>query len=318
MPAPAIPRWLLAGLAGFAAAALVFRADAPPSVVAVMALAPHRCFSPAGEEQKLRSVRARADYARLHGYAFRADGGVHPLAPNHWNKIAALHRAARLHPTAEWLFFADVDGIVVNARVPLPLARYPAGVDLVVTGNESAVYGPAPDPRRSINSGVLLLRNTPWMRGFLGRQLEIARAFTADPDGALASEVRAFFGARYHQHIQDQTALLYILRHMPVEDRGRVFFEDRVFNSPDMWMDKMKWKPPGYVRTERSFSFVHFTGCQFCYNGSKGLPTEDCFAAWDAAWERHERDLRAEEDGRLAGRGATAWVEGLAGSKDVP
>ncbi|KAI9029445.1 galactosyl transferase GMA12/MNN10 family-domain-containing protein [Hyaloraphidium curvatum] len=312
------PRKLVAGVFLPALVVWSLRAAGPmpdQSVVAVMALSPHRCLTPNGEEQKLRSVRARADYARLHGYGFRADGDINPQVKEHWNKVAVLHRAMRLHPNAEWLFFADLDAMVVNVRVPLPLGRYPRSVDLVVAGNASAVFGPAPDPRQSINSGVLLLRNTPWMRGFLDRQLEIARAFVTDPHGPLASEVRGFFGARYDFWIQDQTALIYILSHMPVEDRRRVHFEDMLFNSPDMWL--RTWKPPGYVRTNASFSVVHFTGCQFCGRQAKEFTPEECFKVWDRAWDRHERDVRAEEDERLARRGATTWLDGLAGGGKV-
>ncbi|KAI9018424.1 galactosyl transferase GMA12/MNN10 family-domain-containing protein, partial [Hyaloraphidium curvatum] len=264
---------------------------------------------------KAESLRNRLDFARLHGYRFHVEATVNPDVDGHWNKVALLHRALRLYPDVEWFFMSDIDSIVLHPHVPLPLNRYPPQADLVISGDPQKVYGKDPDTQHCLNSGVLLLRNTPWMRSFLDRQLAIARVFcgpTRDTD-EVALKIKAFFGERYNKWIQDQTALVYLLNQLPTQDRAKVYWESQAFNSPDMWIGKGS-RSSIYNRNESIFTAVHFSGCQFCYSKSNYLNDTDCFESWNAAWQKHLWLVRREDYLRLTRLGSVTWLDAQPGN----
>jgi hypothetical protein len=97
-------------------------------------------------------------YCRRHGYRFVCrTGGFDPARPPAWSKVRfVLDELGRAD--TDWVFWSDADAVVMDPSVPV--TRFVQdSADLVLSG----------DPAHGINTGHLLVRNTPWAAGFLSR-----------------------------------------------------------------------------------------------------------------------------------------------------
>jgi hypothetical protein len=201
--------------------------------------------------------------------------------------------------------------------------------ELIVTGSPASIYdAPQPHPNREVNTGVIGVRNTPWAREFVRNMTLIgadwsrgSSKYDCDDNGNVLPKARAgdhkhtchsgciggwctvmkaFFGPTFMHSVYDQHAVVYLLRHLPVEDRKRVLLANWAFNFPvQISKNPDSWNPPGIV-------FRHWTGCVM---GRDLMPTagfknetarEECFASWSAGFKNVSSALLALEAQRLS------------------
>ncbi len=95
-------------------------------------------------------------YCARHGYRFvcRTDG-FDTSRPPAWSKVRFIREELA---KSEWVCWSDADALVMDSSVPL-VGFVQDSVDVVFSG----------DPKHGINTGHLLVRNTPWSAAFLDR-----------------------------------------------------------------------------------------------------------------------------------------------------
>ena len=266
-------------------------------IAAVMRL---HCAEEPGLSQTLAAALNRIEYARLHGYRLAVSTGQeHPRVNHAWNKLAVLERLMHAHRDVEWFLFTDTDAIIEHPAAPVPLERYGAGVELVLQLRSNFFTKPDLDPVADMNSGVMLMRNTAWVRGLLASLLRLGVDFE-DGKGCESSpcaRMKQFFNGSFNYHVHDQNGLAYVLRRMSQASRAKVFVEAYDFNAQDLWSHAAP-------RGNSSFRVAHFNGCGFCAKdgNSPFFSHAVCFAAWDAKWRRWLELLRGVEQQRLRER----------------
>lgn len=99
------------------------------------------------------SVPNKRRYAERHGYAYLEEREVlDPSRPAAWSKIPALLRHL---PDYDWIFWSDVDSLIMNPALPLESFLDPA-YDMVASEDPSG-----------LNTGHFLLRRSEWSVRFL-------------------------------------------------------------------------------------------------------------------------------------------------------
>lgn len=99
------------------------------------------------------SAANKRQYATLHGYDLIVSTEVADRSrPAAWSKILEVRKHL---PQYDWLMFIDVDTLIMNPEVRLEDIADDS-VDQVIAADHNGV-----------NSGVWLVRNTPWMMWFL-------------------------------------------------------------------------------------------------------------------------------------------------------
>jgi hypothetical protein len=105
-------------------------------------------------------------YCDRHGYAFIESGEFDSSRPVCWSKLPAILAAMKEY---EWVLWADSDTLVLDPDVQLE--RFcDSNCDLVVQYQEHwwELIGVEDGTARSpMNSGVFLIRSSPWSLGFL-------------------------------------------------------------------------------------------------------------------------------------------------------
>lgn len=107
-----------------------------------------------------------AQYCRRHGYRFIGHADVNRSRPACWAKLPALLAALEHH---EWVLWADSDTLVFDMERPLE-SFCDSGHDLVVQCQEhwwERIGLRDGTEKVPMNSGVFLIRATPWSRRFL-------------------------------------------------------------------------------------------------------------------------------------------------------
>jgi hypothetical protein len=101
----------------------------------------------------------KALYAHKHGYRF-VDGSdwIDTSRPPAWSKIPAVQHLLQTNE-CEWVLWTDADTVIMNSDVRIQdfLPAAGSGKDLMVGSDNGGGY----------NSGVFLVRNTPWAQEFL-------------------------------------------------------------------------------------------------------------------------------------------------------
>lgn len=112
------------------------------------------------------SIALNADYALRHGYGFhvftRPNEARHPA----WGKVQI---ARQLPPICDWLFVMDADAVFLQVDRGLEQFAKLDG-DLLICEN-------GPNGGRPLNTGVMMIRNTPAMPRFLDRWYQVGLHF---------------------------------------------------------------------------------------------------------------------------------------------
>ncbi|GEM_PF-1612211 len=233
-------------------------AAAPDLAVVTFNLVPEH--NPTAKYERLGRMGLvnRRLWCARHGWPLYGAARVDPGRPACWAKFDAIAAALDRHA---WVLWADADALVADP------AR--SGAEFCVDGADIVTQcfdrvadwlGVAPEVirrRQPINTGVILLRSTPWIRELFARAR--LRTEFALPPGTGPNAVWDGIG--------DQEALIAVL----AEDPGA---EARIRRVPDLQAH------PALLADSRAL-FVHFWG----NHGAHRIPAATCEAVL-ARWER--------------------------------
>ncbi|HTW82919.1 MAG TPA: hypothetical protein VMD91_02485 [Candidatus Sulfotelmatobacter sp.] len=199
------------------------------------------------------AIENRRRYCARHGYDFIETVPVAPDRPACWAKLPALLAALESYP---WVLWADSDALIFAPERRLEPLCDPA-YDLIVQSHEAyfrflGVPLATGLARMPINTGVFLIRSSPWSRAFLARAYEQTQ---------FVSHGELWDG------IGEQEAMTALLQREPADLR-RIGYVDGLQNHPRFYR-------PGDL-------FVHFYGNYAQHR----LPLEACaevFVRWGAA-----------------------------------
>jgi hypothetical protein len=195
-------------------------------------------------------------YCARHNYAFINQVEIDRSRPACWSKLLAIHNALQEH---EWVLWADSDTLISNASLRLEElcdSRY----DLIVQYQEFwwKLVGIKDGTRHSpINSGVFLIKSSPWSSHFLQESYAQTQYVTHGEvwDG-----------------IGDQEAMNHCIRTHP-KYRDRIKYVEWLQISPKLFQE--------------NYLLVHFYG----NHGQHHIPSHECetvFERWATAIENKD------------------------------
>lgn len=115
------------------------------------------------------SASNKAEYARRHGYGFRAvTSGFDPTRPPAWSKLLFVRDALRTHRVVFW---SDADSLVMNPALRIE-SLLPPAVDIHLAR--------ALTPYPHINTGSMIFRSSPTAALFVRAAWQL-KVFTHDP-----------------------------------------------------------------------------------------------------------------------------------------
>lgn len=132
-------------------------------------------------------------YAQKHGYT-SVDGSsfLDTTRPPAWSKIRAVQHLLQ-EQQCDWVLWLDADAVIMNSDIPLEsLLPASSEIDLIVTK----------DRRFTANSGVWLIRNSPFGRQFLDDWWNM-KSFVR-PKGLSLSGDNEAFGSLIRKHLNIQ------------------------------------------------------------------------------------------------------------------
>lgn len=118
----------------------------------------------------------RLSYAALHGYRYcEVRTPLDFSRPFPWTKVKAM---MLLLSFAETVVAMEADAIVRNKTIRvesiLSLEQYNvSGKDVIYTSDYQQSHDADPDPKSSINTGVYIMRSSPWTKAFLESQYRL-------------------------------------------------------------------------------------------------------------------------------------------------
>lgn len=101
-------------------------------------------------------IKNREDYASLHGYdVINANDCINYSRPVAWSKLDALYKHL---PNYDYIFFIDMDAVIMEPGIRLETLIDSAGHEKEFIFTEDW---------NGLNSGVFIVKNTPWSAFFL-------------------------------------------------------------------------------------------------------------------------------------------------------
>lgn len=191
------------------------------------------------------------NYCRRHGYDYISDVEIDRTRPACWSKILAVLKALK---TYEWVLWIDSDTLFSNVSKPADDFCDPA-FDLIAQEQEfwwELIGLPNGTDRFPINSGVFLIRSTPWSVQFLNEAYR---------------QVQFVSCSELWNGIGDQEAMNHVIRANP-EYRMRIGYKNGLQISPRLYT-------PDYL-------LIHFYGNRARHY----LSIEECnrvFVRWELA-----------------------------------
>lgn len=212
------------------------------------------CKSRIGDFFLLRLFRNKVDYCRIHGYdIFYNTAFLHPKMNSHWAKPPIIRAAMLAHPEAEWIWWVDIDAVITDVELKLPLDKY-KNHNLVADGWPDTIY-----KKRSwygLNSGVLLFRNCQWSMDFLDVWASMG---PASPDYEKWGHIfQSTLTDRKNAISTDQTAMVYMLLKQKDKWAGKVYLENE-YCFQCYWAMAVNWfnnVTNNYMNIERSVSML--------------------------------------------------------------
>lgn len=159
-------------------------------------------------------------YCQAHGYDFIDEFEIDRSRPACWTKVLAVSEALKDH---DWVLWADSDTLVRDGSVRLEDLVDP-GHDLIVQYQEhwwDLIGLEGGTERFPINSGVFLMRSSPWSTRFL------AEAY---------AQSRFVRQSVVWDGIGEQEAMNHLIRANP-DYRRRIKYVDRLQTSPGLLRD---------------------------------------------------------------------------------
>ncbi|GBG84088.1 hypothetical protein CBR_g37963 [Chara braunii] len=225
------------------------------------------CGTSLGDNNIMKSLKNKADYARRHGMDtwFSLELLVDPAYHRLRNKILLIRHVLRTQRNYDWYIWIDSDAMITDMNFRIPWEQY-RGYSLVMWGD-----GPSLDTEphftRSLNTGVVFYRNDYYSRNFLD---EMVKLWDSNPNQTeLHSKVTGYIKGMT-SFLCDQATVLYLLVTQKEQWINRVYLEERFhinrywkpsafeldsFMEPDAW--KGDGNSPPFV--------VHFCGCSLCF-----------------------------------------------------
>jgi hypothetical protein len=110
------------------------------------------------------ALTSKREYAARHGYTYiqAGEGFWNRERPIPWSKVDFVAATLAAHPDGQLFFLSDADVMITNPALRLEdqvLPLLPAGKDLLMTI----------DACGHLNSGNMLMRNSPWLRDWWRR-----------------------------------------------------------------------------------------------------------------------------------------------------
>lgn len=212
-----------------------------------------------GIENLMEKAREnRQAFCDYHGYIQEfINISKYNIGTNHpvWAKLPAVAEAFANHPKAKWVWWLDLDAIIMTPKVDLNehllshkalLSRIDRNADIKgsggrITGHkQKSEVDPAnidlivSQDHNGLNAGSFFMRRSPFIKLLLD--------LWADPQ---------FRDVQWTG--QEQTALIHLVEHHKVLRERTAYVPQRVFNAYSVGGDNMGWKTGDLV--------VHFAGC---------------------------------------------------------
>jgi hypothetical protein len=181
-------------------------------------------------------------------------GDAHPV----WSKVPVLVDAFEKHPEAKWLWWLDVDAIIMNPTIDLAshvLSTHALGQKLRKgeayhlrgEGRDGIFHTPEnPDPNQvnlvitgdhnGINAGSFFLRRSDWTNTFLDFWLD---PYYVGSDWPGKEQDAIIHMIQYHKFVRDHVGIV----------------PQRTMNAYSEGGDEMRWHPKDLL--------VHFAGCWY-------------------------------------------------------
>jgi len=232
-----------------------------------------------------RAIKNREEYAELHGYHFKFVNltrydltKAHPV----WGKLPAIVDSFNEYPEAEWVWWLDLDAIIMSAQIDLNshllshaamYKRLEKGVEIKIGGNKPSGHFTAKDPDVSkidfiiaqdwngVNAGSFMIRRSKFSKYFMD--------FWADP----------FFIQKDWWGREQDTLLHLITNHAVIRDHvGYVHM--KAINAYS-WHDDIKWAPGDLA--------VHFAGL---------WSAESCKDLFEEYWKMRKTVAQVKEEAK--------------------
>jgi hypothetical protein len=199
-----------------------------------------------------RVTENRQEYADWHGYTFYHVDFDELNFSGHvvWKKVLAIQKAFATHPEAEWIWWLDLDAIIMTPHIPLstyllhpsvlekrllkevaiqPTTRQPSHV----TAEE--VNPILAQDQNGVNAGSLFFRRGPWTRMLLDAWV--------DP----------YVIEHHKDHRLEQDALIHFIEQYDEVFNHTGLVDQHVMNAYHVGDKHMQWQEDDIA--------VHFAGC---------------------------------------------------------
>lgn len=206
-----------------------------------------------------RVVENRQEYADWHGYDFQFIDMSKMFFPGHavWKKIAAIKQSFMDHPQAEWVWWLDVDAILMTSHVPLSThLLHPSAMAKKLESRDNMKDVKAEDVNllygadgNGLNAGSLFFRRSNWTDTLF--------------DTWTTPEVMLKFSDGY----REQDALSHLINTREEIGNRTGMIDLRELNSYTRGTDNIAWQANDLA--------VHFAGC---YN------PRACHLSWERFW----------------------------------
>eukprot|EP00891_Asterochloris_glomerata_P009694 jgi/Astpho2/9694/fgenesh1_pg.00149_%23_4_t len=258
--------------------------DPGPKIAVLSALSKEACTAPGGDLVNYLSVVNKQDYARLHDYVFIL--GTHKADPkleNMWNKIAWINKVLE-ETELEWLLWVDLDTVIIDASFVFPFKRF-RDADLVVYGDEDGTR--AGDPAEGLNSGMMLIRNSPWSKEFFRAVGDLGRLDDHQTGGdSLKKVLLTELTGTYSDGYRDQNAIIYLLKKHADEYIPHVEFVGKEFCFNCFWKDLLEVTAGNSWELElKTFFAQHYMGCQSCNGQNRDNELDLCLHEFKKAFK---------------------------------
>jgi xyloglucan 6-xylosyltransferase len=239
---------------------MVIEKSKKETVLLITAIPPQPCKSDIGDFVHIQSIKNKLQYSQMKNLSFHFNTvQVDALLDGRWNKLALVHYILESNLNYDWIFWMDVDALIVDMEFDIPLQGY-SNYDFVLYGDKDILFNKA-DFTQGLNSGVFLVRNNEWGRNFIKQACDLGKNGTEKMKSILKN---------YNGKLRDQNAFGFLL-HQEIELRKKVFFERR-FAINNYWED---------AKTNEQYTpfIIHFTGCEYC-DGIYGIKKKECHPYW--------------------------------------
>jgi hypothetical protein len=136
------------------------------------------------------------EYTGVWGYTLKIHNAMLDSSRSvRWSKIKAILDELKTG-TYDWVAWFDDDVLVTNLLMPLEqfIHEYGKQADFIISAERVS-----PQADNEINTGVLLIKNTPWAKEFLQRVWDYGNEHHCNEQEAIAALMAAEF--KYDQHI---------------------------------------------------------------------------------------------------------------------